>query len=502
MQIKALIFGLGNVLCFWSPPSNINIPPNILKCIMSSDIWFDYERGKYTREECYAKIAERFTIKVDDMASTMTQARQSLRIDGDMMSLIKQIKQEHKGLKVHGMTNTPSGEEEIIHAIAREWPVFDHTYISGTVGMRKPDTCFYKYVLEDIGLSGQEGMAIFVDDSPENILSARSFGIRSILFTGYEQVHRQLLNILGDPIERGYDFLTANAKNMYSLTETGEVIRDNFAQLLILELTDNMDLVDFQPGERVWNYFIGKPVHTTESFPNDLDTTSIALSILPKNNSLIHSIMDEMLTLTNPDGISLTYFDPSRLRIDPVVCVNILTLFCKHNRHHQVLPTFHWVLSILRHRAYLDGTRYYPSPDAFLYFLTRLVSVLNNKALRSELLPLLKMRVNERIGAVGDATSLAMRVHACKSLGIGNERDMEALKKAQLVDGGWPAGCIYQFGSSGLKIGNRGLSTAFAVRAIQTPVDNSDDVGWRTILIFLVLGLGVMWFCHGLGYLC
>ncbi|KAJ5652727.1 HAD-like protein [Penicillium longicatenatum] len=37
----------------------------------------------------------------------------------------------------------------------------------------------------------------------------------------------------------------------------------------------------------------------------------------------------------------------------------------------------------------------------------------------------------------------------------------------QCEDGGWDASVIYQFGSTGRKIGNRGLTTALAVRALE-----------------------------------
>ena len=105
--------------------------------------------------------------------------------------------------------------------------------------------------------------------------------------------------------------------------------------------------------------------------------------------------MDEMLTYTSQDGILMvgkqiaeqterepwlmnevhklqTDFDRSRPLVDPVVCVNALRLFYLQGREKQVSRTFDWVLDVLRNRAYQAGTRYYPSPDLFLYFLTRL----------------------------------------------------------------------------------------------------------------------------------
>jgi len=42
---------------------------------------------------------------------------------------------------------------------------------------------------------------------------------------------------------------------------------------------------------------------TTDSYPDDLDTTSIALMTLDYPPEVIHSIMDEMLQYTNEDDI-------------------------------------------------------------------------------------------------------------------------------------------------------------------------------------------------------
>ncbi|KAE8389472.1 HAD-like protein [Aspergillus alliaceus] len=469
-KIKALIFDFGNVLCSWSVPTNTSISPKTLMQIMSSDIWLDYERGRFSEDECYAKLAERTSIPSHDMVSTMAEMRQSFRVHNEILALIMRIKNSHKTLKVYGMTNTPRPEQDAVHSIIRQWQVFDEVYISGVVKMRKPDICFYNHVLQGIGLPAEA--VVFVDDRAENVLTAQSLGMHTVLFQGYEELSRQLKNILECPLTRGKDFLTANAKKMHSVTSNGDIIRDNFAQLLILELTANRQApahrVDFQQWERTWNYFIGTPQLTTETFPNDLDTTAIALSVLHMERNLVWSVMDEMLSFVSEDGILMTYFDASRPRVDPVVCVNVLYLFAKYGREDEVAPTFHWVLNVLRNRAYLGGTRYYSAPDVFLYFLSRLSRVLKNPSLRKQLIPTLTGHLRERSGAAGDSVSLAGRVLACKTLGIANPEDLMALCSMQCEDGGWPLGWIYKYGSSGLEIGNRGLSTALAVKAIES----------------------------------
>jgi len=63
------------------------------------------------------------------------------------------------------------------------------------------------------------------------------------------------------------------------------------------------NLVSLVENEREWNFFQGKPVLTTEGFPCDLDTTSVALTVTGRSKEVISSVMDEMLNYVDKDGI-------------------------------------------------------------------------------------------------------------------------------------------------------------------------------------------------------
>ncbi|RAK81491.1 HAD family hydrolase [Aspergillus fijiensis CBS 313.89] len=481
-SVKALILDFAGVLCLWTPPAQSPLSPAQLRQIMSSEIWFEYECGRYSEEECYAKLVERLSISAADMASTMEQARQSLELNHAVLQLVSEIRKRNPGLKVYGMTNTPHAEQDCVNRIVDSYPVFDHVYLSGVVGMRKPDLGFYRFVLTEAGLRPDE--VVFVDDKTENVLVAQSVGMHGVVFQNVTDLKQRIMNLMGDPVSRGLTYLRSNAKRLLTVTSNNSVIHENFAQLLILELTGDRDLIELEPWDRTWNYFIGVPQSPTSTFPNDLDTTSIALSVLPIHKDVAADVMDEILLLLDNDGIVPTYFDPTRPRVDPVVCVNVLSLFAQNGRESELLATFNWVLDVLRHRAYLQGTRYYISPDAFLYFLARLSVFLKSSPLRARLMPLLRERVYERVGAVDDAISLAMRVYACKLLGMSNMLDERALRDMQCEDGGFPTSWVYRFGSTGVKIGSRGLTTALAIKAIEMPVAPGDTLNFRSIIIF------------------
>ena len=80
--------------------------------------------------------------------------------------------------------------------------------------------------------------------------------------------------------------------------------------------------------------------------------------------------------------------------------------------------------------------------------------------------PLLRSRLLERVGKDGSALDLAMRITACTYLGVECCEDRTTLLKMQQDDGSWEPGWIYRYGSTGVRLGNRGATTAFALKAI------------------------------------
>lgn len=117
-------------------------------------------------------------------------------------------------------------------------------------------------------------------------------------------------------------------------------------------------------------------------------------------------------------------------------------------------------------RSYLEGTRYYPSADCCLGFIGRLLRSSSDPHLQMTLGPLLESRLRERVGLAGNALDLAMRILACAQMGVDCYDDRQALLGMQCDDGSWEPGWMYQYGSTGMKIGNRAVTTAVAVAAL------------------------------------
>ncbi len=70
-----------------------------------------------------------------------------------------------------------------------------------------------------------------------------------------------------------------------------------------------------------------------------------------------------------------------------------------------------------------------------------------------------------------------MRVAACAQVGVRWEGDRAALLGRQCGDGGWEGGWMYQYGSTRVRVGNRGVTTAMAVFALSVAGGGERGVG-------------------------
>ena len=236
-----IIFDLGDVLFKWSANTTTTISPRTLRSILNSPTWFDYERGQLGEADCYATVSSEFDVSVEEVRRAFQDARNSLQANHNLIHLIRELKaQSNGGLRIYAMSNISLPDWEVLRTKTADWSIFDAVFTSGAAGERKPQLGFYRYVISATGLRPQQ--TIFVDDKFENVLSARSLGFCGIVFEEEPTVRHTLRNLVGNPIQRGREFLRHNARNFRSVTkatpsQASVVVEENFASLLILEAT-------------------------------------------------------------------------------------------------------------------------------------------------------------------------------------------------------------------------------------------------------------------------
>jgi methionine salvage enolase-phosphatase E1 len=162
---------------------------------------------------------------VGQLASTLTP-------NLEFINAVKTLKTVFPHLRVHAFSNISAPDFETIKEIVDSWDIFDSVTTSAAIGCRKPDLDSYRRMLASVDIEPRT--SIFVDDLGDNVINAQSLGIRGVQFRDTKAVITQLHNLLGDPVTRGMNFLRQNAKNLFTETDTGTIVKDNFTQLLIL----------------------------------------------------------------------------------------------------------------------------------------------------------------------------------------------------------------------------------------------------------------------------
>ena len=69
-----------------------------------------------------------------------------------------------------------------------------------------------------------------------------------------------------DPVSNAYRWLKGHAKEMWSITNTGIIVEENFAQLLLIEITEDASLANVICSLRLTNFFRGTYISIRHSF--------------------------------------------------------------------------------------------------------------------------------------------------------------------------------------------------------------------------------------------
>jgi FMN phosphatase YigB (HAD superfamily) len=231
---------LGDVLFKYSASTQTSISPKILKKIIHTPTWQDFECGRISEETCYKLIAEEFSTTASEVRETCNQAGDSIIANHGLFAVIRELKDASNGsLRIYAMSNLASSFFAVLRDVPADWAVFDDVFISGEVGIRKPDLGFYHHVL---GMTDTDPSdALFIDDKAESILAASSLGIHGVLFDDTASVARILRTLFGDSVRlaRDREFLSIQSRKFGSTMGHGPIIRDSSVQYLVVEAGEN-----------------------------------------------------------------------------------------------------------------------------------------------------------------------------------------------------------------------------------------------------------------------
>ncbi|KAH8988100.1 hypothetical protein EDB92DRAFT_1874022, partial [Lactarius akahatsu] len=105
-----------------------------------------YERRKLSEDECYHLAGDKFSLDPEEFRRAILDACDSIRPDD---AFIRDLQAEAQGaLRIFAMSNLSAPDYDVARARPEEWGIFERVFTSAAVGMRKPELCFFKFVLD------------------------------------------------------------------------------------------------------------------------------------------------------------------------------------------------------------------------------------------------------------------------------------------------------------------------------------------------------------------
>jgi epoxide hydrolase-like predicted phosphatase len=188
-EVKNIIFDWGGVITDLHIDSIIHAFKNLgyhhfdasFAQHVDQNYFLRFETGKIEEQEFLKTLRKHLNPEVTD--TQILDAWNSILGDlpAERWTILNEVK---KAYRIFLLSNTNSlhvsyysGKLSTLYGRNGFDHLFEKTYYSHLLGMRKPDRNIYEFVLHDSRL--EPGETFFIDDNPENIATARELGIKA-----------------------------------------------------------------------------------------------------------------------------------------------------------------------------------------------------------------------------------------------------------------------------------------------------------------------------------
>lgn len=194
MAVEAVIFDIGNVLIEWQPETYYDrvVGEERRKAMFAAvdlhgmndevDRGGDFRATIYDTAEQYPAFRDEIRMWHDNWLDLAQP-----RIEGSI-ALLRDLRAA--GVPVFALTNFGIGSFELARTRYEFLDEFDRRYISGHMGIIKPDAGIYAQVEADCGIAPER--LLFTDDRIDNIRAAQARGWQTHLFDGVAGWHAAL----------------------------------------------------------------------------------------------------------------------------------------------------------------------------------------------------------------------------------------------------------------------------------------------------------------------
>ncbi|CAM2894274.1 HAD family hydrolase [Vibrio diazotrophicus] len=198
VEIKNVVFDIGNVVVRWSPLEIIrltfgdnNAVEEKAKSIFQSETWLRLNKGQITENDAKAQYKEALGLTELECERLFYYVKQTQILIHGSVDLIKRCKSA--GLNVLALTDNV---HEIVSHLKNTytfWDLFDGAIVSADVGLLKPQPEIYQTLLSQYELKASQ--TVFIDDMPYNVKGAESVGIAAIQFENVSQCEQALRSL-------------------------------------------------------------------------------------------------------------------------------------------------------------------------------------------------------------------------------------------------------------------------------------------------------------------
>lgn len=190
-EIKNIIFDLGGVIINLDIPKTIaefnklSVVPfeSIYTQLQQSPIFDLFDKGQISEADFFKELKK--NLKEDVTNAQMIDAWNAMLLDFPIhrLQLLSALNLKYRIFLLSNTNETHVTQLESDlhkeHSYKNLEPFFEKVYYSCRIGMRKPDSEIFEFVLNQNKLNANE--TIFIDDSPQHIKGALDAGIQSYL---------------------------------------------------------------------------------------------------------------------------------------------------------------------------------------------------------------------------------------------------------------------------------------------------------------------------------
>jgi len=190
--IKALLFDMGGVVLevdfnkvfrSWAALSDLD-EKQIRSRFEMDEPYIRHERGQINAPVFFDHLRDKLKINASD--EQMAAAWNDI-FGQEITTSLNAIDRVRNNIPTYGFSNTNHTHQIYWeHHFPRIKNTFQTLFVSSEIGLRKPDTDAFNYILAQISVQPAE--LLFFDDSPENIEGAQRLGIQTVLVTDSNSV--------------------------------------------------------------------------------------------------------------------------------------------------------------------------------------------------------------------------------------------------------------------------------------------------------------------------